>query len=228
MSTVQQVYQQLEYSTELVDQATDMVDQATINHVTYRQTSATLEKSIGAVQSHDGIADTPDTPDMPDTSNTSEKPNNTSNTAETMAEMPNNTSHTVGIVAEMPNAELPNITSNTAPILAETLDIKIPIGIIKLPPCPSYQQVMKGVCKGWLNIWKLWWGRPDSCQQDTREDIIRWVFDNLLQTVQTNTDFHALINEYMQNGLQIKRENHFKATGQSILNNFFQFTQRPQ
>ena len=39
--------------------------------------------------------------------------------------------------------------------------------------------------------------------------------------MQSNTDFHALIKEYVHTGLQIKQENHFKATGQSTLNKFF-------
>ena len=69
-------------------------------------------------------------------------------------------------------------------------------------------------------LWKIWWGHPECCDRDVREEVDQWAASNLIPMIILN-DFCAVIDAYVDHGIIQHHIRHYKSIGQSILPDFF-------
>ena len=99
-----------------------------------------------------------------------------------------------------------------------TVAVNLPT--VQVPPCPEFSSLKTSVNKGRANMWKIWWGHPECCDRDVREEVVQWAASNLIPLNILN-DFRAVIDAYADDGINQHRISYYKSIGQSILPDFF-------
>ena len=99
-----------------------------------------------------------------------------------------------------------------------TVAVNLPT--VRVPPCPKFESFKTSVNKGQANMWKIWWGHPECCDRDVRDEVVQWAASNLIPLKILN-DFCAIIDAYVEDGINQHRIRHYTSIEQSVLPDFF-------